>query len=74
MEAREFETTPQQGKIKIPADVPDGVRMRVVLLWDATPKRDADLKRLFESATEGLVDEDLVRTTERGREDEAWAF
>jgi hypothetical protein len=70
MNAIEFEALPEQRSIRVPEEVPDGVRVRVVLLWDQPGAGNADLKALFASITEGLTDEDLSRPRDLGRDDQ----
>lgn len=72
MKAIEFDTLPEQRNIRVPEEVPDGVRLRVVLLWEPPEAGDSDLKTLFASATEGLTDEDLARPRDLGRGDHQW--
>jgi hypothetical protein len=74
MQAIEFEAIPEQHRIRVPDGVPDGVRLRVVLLWEAPGKPELDLKRLFASVTEGLTDEDLKRPGDLGRGDSEWGI
>jgi hypothetical protein len=74
MQAIEFEAIPEQHRIKVPDAVPDGVRLRVVLLWEPPGKPETDLKRLFASAIEGLTDEDLERPRDLGRGDPEWGI
>ncbi|WP_296697479.1 hypothetical protein [Thiocapsa sp. UBA6158] len=72
MQAIEFEAIPEQHRIKVPDGVPDGIPLRVVLLWESPGAPETDLKRLFASVTEGLTDEDLQRAGDLGREDPEW--
>ncbi|MBK5931113.1 hypothetical protein [Halochromatium salexigens] len=68
MNAIEFDALPEQRSIHLPEEVPDGVRLRVVLLWEQPGTKDGDLKTLFASTTEGLTDEDLDRPRDLGRD------
>ncbi len=52
---------PQYHSIRLPEGVPDGVPMRVVLLWEPPVLNETDLKQLFVGVTEGLTDKDLER-------------
>ena len=72
MQVIEFETITQQHSIRLPKGVPDGVMMRVLLLWEPQPETNGDLKELFASVTEGLTDEDLDRPDDRGRGEPEW--
>jgi hypothetical protein len=69
MNAIEFDALPEQRNIRLPAEVPDGVRLRVLLLWEQPGTSNGDLKALFASATEGLTDEDLDRPRDLGRDE-----
>ncbi|MBK1619301.1 hypothetical protein CKO42_12810 [Lamprobacter modestohalophilus] len=73
MNAIEFDALPEQRSIHLPEEVPDGVRLRVVLLWEQPGTKGDDLKTLFASTTEGLTDEDLERPRDLGR-DVQWDF
>ncbi|NBC46642.1 MAG: hypothetical protein GVY22_01350 [Gammaproteobacteria bacterium] len=68
MNAIEFDALPEQRSIPLPEEVPDGVRLRVVLLWEQPGTKADDLKTLFASTTEGLTDEDLDRPRDLGRD------
>jgi len=68
MNAIEFDALPEQRSIHLPGEVPDGVRLRVVLLWEQPGAKEDDLKTLFASTTEGLTDEDLDRPRDLGRD------
>jgi hypothetical protein len=74
MQAIEFETVPQHHTIQLPEGVPDGIPMRVVLLWESVTPPKSDVKALFTSAIEGLTDEDLRRPKDLGREDSEWGI
>jgi len=60
MQVIEFEAISQHHRIQVPEEIPDGVRLRVVLLWEHTVP-SAHFKSLFASVTEGLTDEELKR-------------
>jgi hypothetical protein len=64
MQAIAFEAIPEQHRIQ----VPDGIPLRVVLLWESPGAPETDLKRLFASVTEGVTDEDLERAGDSGGE------
>jgi len=72
MQAIEFEAIPEQHTIRIPEDIPDGVPLRVLLLWESPLESDTDFKNLFASVTEGLTDEDLSRPRDLAREETEW--
>lgn len=74
MQAIEFEAMPEHHTIRVPDSVPDGVPMRVLLLWEPSPLPAADFKRLFASVTDGLTDADLARADDRGREEPTWGI
>jgi len=74
MQAIEFEAIPRQRTIQLPEEVPDGIPMRVVLLWEPFASSDVELKRLFVSVVEGLTDEDLARPSDLGREEPEWGI
>jgi hypothetical protein len=52
MNAIEFDALPEQRSIHLPEEAPDGVRLRVVLLWEQPGAKEDDLKTLFASTTE----------------------
>lgn len=76
MKAIEFETTSKHHSIRVPDSVPDGTRMRVLLLLEdstpAGPAEEGNLKDLLAGLTEGLTDEDLSRPRDLGRADTPW--
>jgi hypothetical protein len=75
MKAIEFETIADCHCIRLPDSIPDGTRLRVLLLIDEPPRQmadDDDLKRLLANLTQGLTDEDLHRPRNLGREDVEW--
>lgn len=74
MQAIEFEALPEHHTIQLPEGVPDGIPMRVLLLWEPVAEAAADLKQLFVSVTEGLTDDDLARPDDRGREEPSWGI
>ena len=74
MQAIEFEALPEHHIIQVPESVPDGVPMRVLLLWEPPAEPAVDLKQLFVSVTEGLTDDDLARADDRGREEPSWGI
>ncbi|WPL16228.1 hypothetical protein Thiowin_01181 [Thiorhodovibrio winogradskyi] len=72
MKAIEFSALPTRRLIEVPAGVPDGVQLRVLLLWEPPASVETDLKTLFASATEGLTDQDLERSVDTGRIEPSW--
>jgi hypothetical protein len=75
MRAIEFEATPDQHILHIPEDVPDGVPLKVVLLWneaDEAAQPGPDLKELLAGLTVGLDEDDLKRAKDFGREAPQW--
>lgn len=72
MHAIEFEATPVQHTIHVPESVPEGIKMRVLLLWETPAQPAQDLKKLFVSVVEGLSDEELARPVDLGRGDPSW--
>lgn len=70
MHAIEFEATAYQHTIRLPDSVPDGVRLRVLLLSQAPLATlvDGNLKTLLASVAEGLSDADISRPRDMGRE------
>jgi hypothetical protein len=51
----------------IPAEIPDGVSVRVLLLWEPVAEDDDTLKRLIAGVTEGLTEDDLTPSRDLGR-------
>ena len=74
MQAMEFEATAIHHTIRVPDEVPDGISMRVVLMWEQVQAPDQNLKQLFSSVMEGLSDADLARPADLGREEPSWAI
>ena len=74
MQAIEFETVIEQHRIQIPAEVPDGISVRVVLLWEPVAEDDDTLKRLIAGVTEGLTEDDLTRPRDLGRGEPEWGL
>ena len=75
MQAIEFEATAHNHIIRIPDGVPDGVRMRVLLLVDdkaLSPPSSDNLKTLLTTVAEGLNDTDFERIRDFGREQPEW--
>ena len=75
MKAVEFEATVRNHTLRVPEDVPDGKRMRVVLLFDESEENSAgqaDVKAQLMTLTEGLSDQDLHRQKDAGREVSDW--
>ncbi|MCK7471698.1 MAG: hypothetical protein MZU95_13680 [Desulfomicrobium escambiense] len=67
MQAIEFEAVSENYRIQLPDTAPNGVRMRVLLLWEPPSPSETDLKDLFSSVTEGLTAADLERPRDVGR-------
>lgn len=77
MKAIEFETTAEKHSIRLPDAIPDGTRLRVLLLLDdepATVTDGRDLKHALSGLVEGLTEEDLKRSRDFGRGDSEWAI
>ncbi len=74
MQAIEFEAFPENHLIRLPDAAPNGVRMRVVLLWEPASEPEPRLKALFSSVTEGLTSADLERSRDLGRRDVEWGL
>lgn len=76
MHAIEFEATAQNHTIRLPDNVPEGVRLRVLLLSPVPlePTAQIDIKTLLANVTEGLSDDDLERSPDRGREAMEWTI
>lgn len=72
MQAIEFEAVPENHLIRLPDAAPNGVRMRVVLLWEPSSASETTLKELFSSVTEGLTAADLERSQDAGRREVEW--
>lgn len=72
MQAIEFEAVSENHRIQLPDTAPNGVRMRVLLLWEPPSPSETDLKALFSSVTEGLTAADLERPRDFGRGDVEW--
>lgn len=75
MHAIEFEATSYQNTIRLPESVPDGVRLRVLLLSQTPLAKSGggNLKTLLASVAEGLSEVDLPRPNDMGREAMEWA-
>jgi hypothetical protein len=70
MKALEVTVTPHNHTVKLPADIPNGRPVRLVILIDEpdqTPP-EGDLKRLLSSVADGLSEDDLRRVPDTGRE------
>jgi len=76
MKALEVTVTPRNHMVALPADVPDGHPVRLVILLDEENDKHAedDIKQLLSSVAEGLSDDDLQRATDYGREQPQWHF
>lgn len=70
MHAIEFEATAQNHTIRLPDNVPEGVRLGVLLLSPVPLESAAptDIKTLLANVTEGLTMDDLKRSPDSGRE------
>ncbi|MFN5744529.1 MAG: hypothetical protein ACK443_00325 [Methylococcaceae bacterium] len=75
MHAIEFEATAHNHTIRLPDNVPEGVRLRVLLLSPVPlePTAPTDIKTLLATVTEGLSADDLKRSPDSGREAIEWA-
>lgn len=74
MHAIEFEATTQNHAIRLPDNVPEGVRLRVLLLSPVPLESAAptDIKSLLANVAEGLSHDDLKRSPDSGREEMEW--
>jgi hypothetical protein len=75
MKAIEIETTVEQHSIRLPESIPDGTRLRVLLLLEEPQISTADgddLKALLTGLTEGLSAADLERQHDWGRGAPQW--
>jgi hypothetical protein len=74
MHAIEFEATAQNHTIRLPDGIPEGVRLRVLLLSPVPLESLAptDIKTLLANVAEGLSPDDLKRSTDSGREVIEW--
>lgn len=70
MHALEFEAITQNHTIRLPDNIPEGVRLRVLLLSPVPlePTAPADIKTLLANVTEGLNADDLKRSPDCGSE------
>lgn len=76
MKALEVTVTPHNHMVRLPADIPNGLPVRLVILIDE-PMRDqaeGDLKELLSSVANGLNEDDLQRVPDTGREESQWHF
>lgn len=75
MHAIEFEAVAEHHAIRLPEGIPDGARLRVLILSDTPlePGPGTGLKALLAGVAEGLTNEDLARSSELGREVPEWA-
>lgn len=77
MKAVEFEAIAYNNILHLPPGVPDGKKMRILLLFDdniADETEIADIKSQLINLTEGLSDNDLNRQNDTGREVPDWHF
>jgi hypothetical protein len=75
MKAIEFETTAKNHLVQLPEDIPDGKKIRVLVLFDEQKQSNSheqDIKALLASISEGLEDNDLRRQYDFGREAANW--
>lgn len=69
MKAIEFEAVAENHILKLPEGIPEGKKLRILLLFDDDITTDTnDIKSQLLNLTEGLTDEELKRNTESGRE------
>lgn len=62
MKAIEFEAISDRHTLRVPESVPDGVKMRVLILIDETdPAATEDVKAMLCGIVEGLNEDDLAR-------------
>ncbi len=76
MKAIEVEATVEHHTIRVPPSIPEGSRVRVLLLMEdiaGPPTEGVDLKRLLAGLTEGLTAEDLDRPRYLGCGDLDWS-
>ena len=70
MKAVEFEATAYDKILHLPEGIPDGKKMRVLLLFDESSEdnNQNDLKSQLSNLTEKLADADLSRQNDKGRD------
>jgi hypothetical protein len=76
MKALEVTVTPHNHMVKLPADIPNGQPVRLVILIDDEKRAqpEGDVKELLSSVAEGLTSDDLHRIHDTGREQPQWHF
>lgn len=76
MKALEVTVTPHNHMVKLPADIPNGYPVRLVILIDEEDRfpPDGDVKDLLSSVAEGLTSDDLHRVSDTGREQPQWSI
>lgn len=74
MKALEVTVTPHNHMVTLPADIPNGHPVRLVILFDEenSAHHEGDIKDLLSSVTEGLTSDDLQRLHDTGREQPQW--
>jgi len=75
MKVVEFETKTYNKVLHLPEGIPDGKKVRVLLLYNDEEIEDnnkKDIKSQLITLTEGLSEEDLARQKDTGREDIEW--
>jgi hypothetical protein len=75
MKVVEFETKTYNKVLHLPEGIPDGKKVRVLLLYNDEEIEDnnkKDIKSQLITLTEGLSEEDLARHKDTGREDIEW--
>jgi len=74
MHALEFETTSHKHTIRLPDSIPDGVRLRVLLLSEAPLAKPVvhNFKAVLASIAEGLTEADTKRSQDLGRGVTEW--
>ncbi|MFW5771147.1 MAG: hypothetical protein ACOCX9_06900 [Spirochaetota bacterium] len=74
MKVVEFETKTYNKVLHLPDGIPEGKKVRVLLLYndDEIDNRKQKIKSQLTTLTEGLSEEDLARQKDTGREDIDW--
>jgi len=76
MKALEVTVTPHNHMVELPADIPNGHPVRLVILIDEENRFQPaeDIKELLSSVAEGMTSDDLQRVNDTGREQPQWHF
>ena len=74
MKAVEFEATAENNILRLPDEIPDGKKLRILLLFDEDEAGagSEDIKMQLLNLTEGLNSNDLKRDEDTGREVPEW--